>query len=117
MSGVGLLYEALRQSIHPAMRVCRKWGSPLLNDKTRIACDAEERTDWLAVYLAGAGFMSVPQATVVRAFGMETSTWVLWVNADFAKANIRHYRRAHSLTLTWDEGSVTESALVKRAFY
>ena len=29
--GVGRVYEVHRRSIHPAMRVCREWGSLLLN--------------------------------------------------------------------------------------
>lgn len=33
--GVGRVYEVHRRSIRPAMRVCREWGSLLLNDRTR----------------------------------------------------------------------------------
>ena len=36
--GFGRVYEVHRRSIHPAMRVCREWGSLLLNDKTQVVC-------------------------------------------------------------------------------
>lgn len=46
VDGVGRLYEVHRRSLHPAMRVCRGWGSLLLNDKTQIACGATTRGWW-----------------------------------------------------------------------
>ena len=62
--GVGHLYEVHRRSIHPAMRVCREWGSLLLNDKTQVVCGAQECMDWLSGFLARSGFMAAAQATV-----------------------------------------------------
>ena len=117
IDGVGRLYEVHRRSIHPAMRVCREWGSLLLNDKTQVVCGAQECTDWLAGYLADCGFMPAAQATVVRAFGMGTGAWALWVDADSAKVRIRHYDARMVVPLTWDEESVTECAFVTRAFW
>lgn len=39
-NGVGRLHEAHIRSIHPAMRVRRKWGGSFLhNDKMRVICD------------------------------------------------------------------------------
>ncbi|WP_066832722.1 hypothetical protein [Collinsella ihumii] len=73
--GMGRLYEVRCRSIHRAMRVCREWGSLLLNDKTQVVCDAQECTDWLATYLAETGLMPAAQATVVCAFGMGTEAW------------------------------------------
>lgn len=115
--GVGRLYEVHRRSIHPAMRVCREWESLLLNDKTQVVCDAQECTDWLATYLAETGFMPAAQATVVRAFGMGTGAWALWVDADAKKVRIRHYDARMAVPLTWDEEGVAECAFVTRAFY
>lgn len=46
--GVGRVHEVHRRSIHPAMRVCREWGSLLLNDRTQVACSEQACTDWLA---------------------------------------------------------------------
>ena len=71
-----------RRSIHPAMRVCREWGSLLLNDKTQVVCESQECTDWLADFFARTGFFPAAQATVVRAFGMGTGAWALWIDAD-----------------------------------
>lgn len=50
--GVGRVYEVHRRSVHPAMRVCREWGSLLLNDKTQVACDNQACTDWLSAWMA-----------------------------------------------------------------
>lgn len=46
--GAGRVYEVHRRSIHPAMRVCREWGSLLLNAKTQVTCDDQGCTNWLA---------------------------------------------------------------------
>lgn len=68
--GVGRVYEVHRRSIHPAMRVCREWGSLLLNDRTQVACDDQACTDWLAAWMARSGFLASAQECVVRAFGL-----------------------------------------------
>ena len=115
--GVGRMYEVHRRSIHPAMRVCREWGSLLLNDKTQVVCGTQECTDWLEGFLAQSGFMAAAQATVVRAFGMGTGAWALWVDADAGNVRIRHYDARMVIPLTWDEEGVTECAFVTRAFY
>lgn len=115
--GVGRLYEVHRRSIHPAMRVCREWGSLLLNDKTQVVCGDQACTEWLAGFLARSGFMAAAQATVVRAFGMGTGAWALWVDADAGVVRVRHYDARMVIPLTWDEEGVTECAFVTRAFY
>ena len=115
--GVGRVYEVHRRSIHPAMRVCREWGSLLLNDKTQVACDSAECTAWLARFIAETGFMPAAQATVVRAFGLGTGAWALWVDAGTRKVRVRHYDARMVVPLTWDEEGVTECAFVTRAFW
>lgn len=115
--GVGRLYEVHGRSIHPAMRVCREWGSLLLNDKTQVVCTDQRCTEWLEAWLAETGFMAAAQATVVRAFGMGTGAWALWVDADAGKVRVRHYDARMVVPLTWDEEGVTECAFVTRAFY
>ena len=79
--GFGRIYEVHRRSIHPAMRVCNEWGSLLLNDKTQVVCDDQACTDWLASFFNETGFMPQAQNTIVRAFGMGTGAWALWVDA------------------------------------
>jgi len=89
--GFGRVYEVHRRSIHPAMRVCREWGSLLLNDKTQVVCESQECTDWLQSYFEQTGFFPSAQATVVRAFGMGTGAWALWIDAGRKDVRIRRY--------------------------
>ena len=115
--GFGRVYEVHRRSIHPAMRVCREWGSLLLNDKTSVVCESQTATEWLSGFFRETGFMPQAQNTVVRAFGMGTGAWAVWVDADAHKVRIRHYDARMVIPLTWEEGEVTECAFVTRAFY
>ena len=115
--GFGRIYEVHRRSIHPAMRVCREWGSLLLNDKTSVVCDDQACTDFLGTFFTSSGFMPMAQATVVRAFGMGTGAWSLWADTGKKSVKIRHYDARMVIPLTWDEEGVTECAFVTRVFY
>ena len=115
--GVGRVYEVHRRSIHPAMRVCREWGSLLLNDRTQVACDDQACTDWLAAWMARTGFLASAQECVVRAFGLGTGAWALWVDAGAGEVRVRRYDARMVVPLTWDEEGVTECAFVTRAFW
>ena len=115
--GFGRVYEVHRRSIHPAMRVCREWGSLLLNDKTQVVCEDQACTDWLQEYFTQTGFFPSAQATVVRAFGMGTGAWALWIDAGNKDVRIRRYDARMVIPLSWDEERVTECAFVTRAFY
>lgn len=115
--GVGRVYEVHRRSIHPAMRVCREWGSLLLNDKTQVTCDDQACTDWLAAWMARTGFLASAQECVVRAFGLGTGAWALWVDAGAGEVRVRRYDARMVVPLTWDEEGVTECAFVTRAFW
>ena len=115
--GVGRVYEVHRRSIHPAMRVCREWGSLLLNDKTQVACDDQACTGWLAAWMARTGFLAAAQECVVRAFGLGTGAWALWVDAGARDVRVRRYDARMVVPLTWDEEGVTECAFVTRAFW
>ena len=115
--GFGRIYEVHRRSIHPAMRVCREWGSLLLNDKTSVVCDDQACTDYLGTFFTSSGFMPMAQATVVRAFGMGTGAWALWADTGKKAVKIRHYDARMVIPLTWDEEGVIECAFVTRVFY
>ena len=115
--GFGRVYEVHRRSIHPAMRVSREWGALLLNEKTSVVCESQECTEWLESYFARTGFFSAAQATVVRAFGMGTGAWALWIDPDAGNVRIRRYDARMIVPLSWDEEGVTECAFVTRAFY
>ena len=45
--GLGRVHEVHRRSIHPAMRVCKEWGSLLLNEVVKVVCDDQKATDWI----------------------------------------------------------------------
>lgn len=115
--GVGRVYEVHRRSIHPAMRVCREWGSLLLNDRTQVACEEQACTDWLAAWMARTGFLASAQECVVRAFGLGTGAFALWVDAGSREVRVRRYDARMVVPLTWDEEGVTECAFVTRAFW
>lgn len=115
--GVGRVYEVHRRSIHPAMRVCREWGSLLLNDRTQVACEEQRCTDWLAAWMARTGFLASAQECVVRAFGLGTGAWALWVDTGAGEVRVRRYDARMVVPLTWDEEGVTECAFVTRVFW
>ena len=48
--GMGRVYEVHRRSIHPAMRVCKEWGSLLLNEEVKVVCDNQKATDWINTF-------------------------------------------------------------------
>ena len=115
--GLGRVYEVNRRSIHPDMRVFKEWGSLLLNEDVKIVCDDQKATDWIGEFFSSTNFMAQAQATVVRAFGLGTGAWALWVDLDRKKVRIRHYDARMVIPLTWDEDGVTECAFVTRVFY
>ena len=99
------------------MRVCKEWGSLLLNEDVKVVCDDQKATDWIGSFFSSTNFMAQAQTTVVRAFGLGTGAWALWVDLDRKKVRIRHYDARMVIPLTWDEGGVTECAFATRAFY
>lgn len=115
--GVGRVYAVHRRSIHPAMRVCKEWGSLLLNEEVKVVCENQKATDWINSFFSSTSFMNAAQNTVVRAFGLGTGAWALWLDLDKRKVRIRHYDARMVIPLTWDEDGVTECAFVTRAFY
>ena len=54
--GFGRVYQVHRRTIMPAMRVCREWGSLLLDEKTVVACESRECTDWLGSFFSSTNF-------------------------------------------------------------
>lgn len=113
----GRTYEVHRSTIKPAMRMCEEWGSLLLNDKTVVSCDNAKTTEWIKGWIEETGFMQAAQGCVMRAFGLGTGAWALWVDADAGKVRVRHYDARMVLPLTWDEDGVTECAFVTRVVW
>lgn len=114
--GFGRVYEVHRRSIMPAMRVCREWGSLLLDEKTQVMCDAQECTDWLDGFFSATGFWGRAQETVVRSFGLGTGALALWIDTTRREARVRHYDARMVVPLSWDAEGVRECAFVTRAF-
>lgn len=115
--GMGRVYAVHRRSIHPAMRVCKEWGSLLLNEEVKVVCENQKATDWINSFFSSTNFMNAAQATVVRAFGLGTGAWALWIDLGKRKVRIRHYDARMVIPLSWDEDGISECAFVTRAFY
>lgn len=97
--GVGRLYEVHRR------RSTRRCGC------AASGVAAAERQDAGGVRHAGVHGLAgdvpggdrihaAPQATLVRAFGMSTGAWALWMDADAGKVRVRHYDARMVVPLT-----------------
>ena len=114
--GFGRVYQVHRRSIMPAMRVSREWGSLLLDEKTQVACGDQGATDWLDAFFARSGFWARAQDTVVRAFGLGTGAFAVWMDTARGELKVRHYDARMVVPLTWDAEGVSECAFVTRAY-
>lgn len=100
----------------PAMRVCREWGSLLLDEKTVVACESRECADWLASFFSSTNFWGRAQETVVRAFGLGTGAFAVWLDVGRRLVKVRHYDARMVVPLSWDAEGVRECAFVTRCF-
>ena len=100
----------------PAMRVCREWGSLLLDEKTVVACESRECADWLVSLFSTANFWGRAQEAVVRAFGLGTGAFALWMDVGRRVVKVRHYDARMVVPLSRDFEGVRECAFVTRAF-
>lgn len=114
--GFGRVYQVHRRTIMPAMRVCREWGSLLLDEKTVVACESRGCADWLASLFSTANFWGMAQETVVRAFGLGTGAFAVWLDVGRRLARVRHYDARMVVPLSWDAEGVRECAFVTRCF-
>ncbi len=105
----GRVYQVHRRSIMPAMRVCREWGSLLLDEKTTVACDSQECTDWLGSFFSSTNFWGRAYETVVRAFAV-------WMDVGRRVVMVRHYDARMVVPLSWDSEGIRECAFVTRAY-
>lgn len=97
--------------------MCKEWGSLLLNEEVKVVCENQKATDWINSFFSSANFMNAAQAAVVRAFGLGTGAWALWIDLGKRKVRIRHYDARMVIPLSWDEDGITKCAFVTRAFY
>lgn len=113
--GAGRSYRVHRRSVHPAKKVCKEWSTLLLNECTQVQCENEECNEWLASYLADIGFWSRGQGLVLKAFGIGTGAWALWVDTEEPKLLPRRYWADMVIPLSWDDDGVTECAFCTSA--
>lgn len=116
MDGFERVYQVHRRTIMPAMRVCREWGSLLLDEKTVVACESRECTDWLASFFSSTNFWGRAWETVVRAFGLGTGAFAVWLDVGRHMARVKHYDARIVVPLSWNAEGVRECAFVTRAF-
>lgn len=114
--GFGRVYQVHRRTIMPAMRVCREWGSLLLDEKTVVACESRECADWLGSFFSSTNFWGRAQETVVRAFGLGTGAFAVWLDVGRRLVHVRHYDARMVVPLSWDAEGVRECAFVTRCF-
>ena len=114
--GFRWVYQVHRGSIMSAMRVCRKWGSLLLDEKMAVARDAQECTDWLGSFFSSSNFWGRAQETVVRAFDLGTSAFAVWMDSGRKIVKERHYDARMVVSLSWESEGVRECAFVTRTF-
>ena len=114
--GFGRVYQVHRRTIMPAMRVCREWGSLLLDEKTVVACESQACTDWLGSLFSTTNFWGRAQETVVRAFGLGTGAFAVWLDVGRRLVRVRHYDARMVVPLSWDAEGVRECAFVTRCF-
>lgn len=114
--GFGRVYQVHRRTIMPAMRVCREWGSLLSDEKTVVAYESQECTDWLSSLFSTTNFWGRAQETVVRAFGLGTGAFALWMDVGRRLVHVRHYDARMVVPLSWDSEGVRECAFVTRCF-
>ena len=79
--------------------------------------DEQAATDWLEGFFGRSGFWSRAQETVMRAFGLGTGAFAVWMDATRRKAKVRHYDARMVVPLTWDAEGVSECAFVTRAYW
>lgn len=62
-------------------------------------------------------FMSQAQSTVVRAFGLGTGAFAIWLDLARREVKVRRYDERMVIPLAWDAKGVSECALCTRAYY
>ena len=114
--GFGRVYQVHRRTIMPAMRVCREWGSLLLDEKTVVARESRECAGWLASLFSTTNFWGRAQETLVWVFGLGTGTFAVWMDAGRRLVRVRHYDARMVVPLSWDAEGVWECTFVTRCF-
>lgn len=81
-----------------------------------MTCDSQACSDWLGSFFSSMNFWGRAQETVVRAFGLGTGAFALWLDTGRKAVKIRHYDARMVVPLSWDTEGIRECAFVTRAF-
>ena len=85
--GMGRVYAVHRRSIHPAMRVCKEWGSLLLNEEVKVVCEDQRATDWINSF-----FSSAEKEQDTKEVGVTMGAWehrMCWYGEEESVARTR----------------------------
>ena len=55
------------------MRVCKEWGSLLLNEEVKVVCEDRGATDWINGFFSSTNFMNAAQD--MAEVGVTMSSW------------------------------------------
>lgn len=113
--GTGKQRTVHRATVKPAKRVCREFASLIMDGDMRITASNEVVNEWLQKELAAKKFVSKGQKLVRKAFGLGTGAFVLWLDLDAKKTQVRRFDARMILPLSWDEDGIYECAFVTRA--
>ena len=81
-----------------------------------VTCESRECADWLASLFSTTNFWGRAQETVVRAFGLGTGAFAVWMDVGRRLVRVRHYDARMVVPLSWDAEGVRECAFVTRCF-
>lgn len=71
---------------------------------------------WIASLFSSTNFWGRAQETVVRAFGLGTGAFAVWMDVGRRLVRVRHYDARMVVPLSWDAEGVRECAFVTRCF-
>lgn len=110
----GIHRKVHRMTVHPAQKVCNEWASLIFDDDTVISCDDTACNEWLNDTLDRIHFKSRSQGIIAKGFALGTWAWVVWVDTDAKKLQVRRYDARMILPLSWDDDGITECAFATR---
>ena len=110
----GIHRKVHRMTVKPAQKVVNEWASLIFNDKTTVSCEDAACNEWLNDTLERIHFMSRSQGIIAKGFALGTWAWVVWVDTEAKKLQVRRYDARMILPLSWDDDGITECAFATR---
>ena len=110
----GIHRKVHRKTVKPAQKVVNEWASLIFDDDTAISCEDTACNEWLNDTLDRIHFKSRSQGIIAKGFALGTWAWVVWVDTDANKLQVRRYDARMILPLSWDDDGITECAFATR---